>query len=240
MSKIYVVATPIGNLGDITQRAIETLGQVDFILAEDTRVTKKLLSHLGISKPVERLDDNISEARISSILASAKGKEVALVTDAGTPNISDPGWRLVAAATEKKFEIIPIPGASALTTSRSITHFPTQSFIFVGFPPAKRKREKFFSHTLEQELVVVMYESPHRIIKTLANIANLSPRREALVAKELTKIHERLGRGGVQAIYEQRNSLAEREQRGEYVVVRNATKLLKSKKDIRMARIKII
>lgn len=222
IGKIYIVATPIGNLKDITLRAIETLKSVDIIFAEDTRVTRKLLSHLDIQKPIERFDENISPERIDNLINMVSGgKNAALTTDAGTPNISDPGWKLVQKAVEIGIEIVAIPGASALTSLISISHFSLAEFVFVGFPPAKKGREKFFNSVADEPRAVILYESTHRILKTLESLANTVPEREIIIAKELTKIYERVWRGLVKDINEQFKLLKKEELKGEFVIALN-------------------
>jgi len=219
MGKIYVVATPIGNLADITLRAIEILKGVDIVYAEDTRVTRKLLSYLGIQKSIERFDDNVSESRTRSLIRIVQdGKDVALVSDAGTPNISDPGWKLVRAAIEQGIEVFPIPGPSALAAIVSIAHFSLNQFVFLGFPPHKKGRKKFFTGIAEEKRPVILYESTHRIVKTLQELALSVPTREIIIAKELTKIYERVWRGSVREIHEHFQRLTKKELKGEFVI----------------------
>lgn len=222
---LHIVATPIGNLGDISERAKQILGEVSLVLAEDTRVAKKLLAHLNVSKPVERFDANASDEYAEELAKRVvKEKSVALVSDAGTPNISDPGWRIIRPAIEAGVGVVPVPGPSALTAALSLAHFPINSFVFLGFPPAKKKRQAFFKNIAEEERVVALYESPHRIEKTLTQLAEETPQREALVAKELTKMYERTWRGPIGDIAEEFATLKEQEKKGEYVIVLSSLK----------------
>lgn len=186
MKNLYIVATPIGNLKDITLRALEVLRSVNVILAEDTRVTRKLLSHYGISKPVVRYLPGKDFSRFENI---------ALVTDAGTPSISDPGTNLIRDLSKKNFEIVAIPGASALAAVISISDINLSEFLFLAFPPAKKGRRKFFEMVSRSEAPVILFESPHRILKTLKELYEFSGERYVNVGRELTKIHEEVFRG---------------------------------------------
>jgi len=227
METIYIVATPIGNLKDITLRALETLKEVDLILCEDTRQTLKLLSHYGISKPLVSYFQHSKISKIDYIIDQLKkGKKMALVTDAGTPGISDPGSKLVEiiSAQLPTCQIIPIPGPSALTAGLSISGFPTDKFVFMGFPPAKKGREKFFKKVLDAEYPVVFYESVHRILKTLSELNKMfmlyTPccMLHVVVCRELTKKFETIYRGDISEIISQlekdRNQL-----KGEFVII---------------------
>lgn len=192
---LSVVATPIGNLGDITLRAVETLKEADAIACEDTRVTAKLLARFDISKPLliyHAQSGRLAANRILALLA--EGKRVALVTDAGTPGISDPGSALVSLVKERLGEdvrIEAIPGPSALTAALSIAGIPTNEFIFIGFLPHKKGRQTAFKEIAEESRTVVFYESPHRIMKALESLAQTLPEsRRVVVLRELTKIHE--------------------------------------------------
>lgn len=217
--KLYIVATPIGNLGDITFRAIETLKSVDFILCEDTRVTKKLLDHYQIDKKTisyHQHSDYKKTREIIDLLNS--GKNLALVTDAGTPGISDPGNLLISDLLKNHItEIIPIPGAAAITAALSVSGFPTDKFLFLGFPPHKNKRQKFFKEAAEADFTVAFYESGHRILKCLRELKEyLDPKKQLLVGRELTKQFETIYRGNIDEIMEQM-----KEERGEFVVIIN-------------------
>ena len=171
MSNLFIIASPIGNLQDFSFRALETLKQVDLILCEDTRVTRKLLDRYQIKKPVLSYHQHSKLQRIDYILdLLEKGKNLALISDAGTPGVSDPGNLLIKEVVEKleeKVKIIPIPGPSAVITAASISGFPMDKFLFLGFPPQKRKRQKFFKEVIESKYPVIFYESPYRILKTL-------------------------------------------------------------------------
>jgi 16S rRNA (cytidine1402-2'-O)-methyltransferase len=207
MSKLYIVATPIGNLSDITIRAIDTLKAVDFILAEDTRVTKRLLAHYDIQTPVISYPADDRKDKIQKFIEMLEaGKNLALVTDAGTPGISDPGSELVKAIRNQgpslisrtdleEIEVVPIPGASALTAALSASGLNTSEFIFLGFLPHKKGRETLFKEIGEAERTVVFYESPHRILKTLESLVKFAPNKKVMIARELTKMFEQFVNG---------------------------------------------
>lgn len=221
---LYIVATPIGNLGDVTKRAIETLGTVDLIAAEDTRVTGKLMLHLNIHKPFLSYHQQSSDAKKHNILLKLlEGKNVALVTDAGTPGISDPGNELIAfiLGAEPNIKVVPIPGPSALTAALSICGFNVSKFTFLGFVPKKGKR-KIFGAAKESGIPFVFFESPHRIVKTLEELGEVvGEERKVFVGQELTKLYERSLRGTiaeVKEILESERAEAGRV-RGEIVVV---------------------
>ena len=170
MGTLYIVATPIGNLEDITLRALRALKEADAILCEDTRVTTKLLSHFGIAKPLISYHQHSRLQKTEQILQLLReGKNLALVSDAGTPGISDPGSVLINLALQQSNPptVIPVPGASALTALASVVGFPMDRFLFLGFPPAKKGRKTFFEKVAASEYPVVLYESPYRIIRTL-------------------------------------------------------------------------
>lgn len=191
---LYVVGTPIGNLNDITLRALATLKEVQLILCEDTRVTRRLLDHFGIRTPTMSYHQHSGHGRMQEILhLLEEGKHVALVTDAGTPGISDPGNELIQQLTmsNKQLTIIPIPGSSAMTAALSICGFPTDKCIFLGFPPHKKKRKKFFEEVRDAAHTVVFYESCHRIKKSLHELGELlSADRQVCICRELTKKFE--------------------------------------------------
>lgn len=215
---LYIVATPIGNLGDITFRAIETLKQADLILCEDTRVTKGLLIHFDITTPTMSYHQHSTMIDVRKIEALLnEGKNIALVTDAGTPGISDPGNLLIQQLTNnnKQLTIVPIPGASAVIAALSISGFPTDKYIFMGFPPHKNKRVKYFQEVADSEYTVVFYESSHRIVKAIENMkAVLSEDRELCICRELTKKFETIYRGTVKEISE-----IDMSEKGEFVVI---------------------
>mgnify|MGYP002381592061 CR=1 FL=1 len=195
---LYVVATPIGNLRDITLRALDVLKQADMVLAEDTRVTAKLLQAFGLSAKLERHDEHAAErARPKAMALLAEGGRVALVSDAGTPLISDPGYRLVREAAAAGVNVVPIPGASALLAGLSAAGLPTDRFLFVGFPPPKSAaRRTFLAEFAGVRATLVFFEGGSRLADTLADMASvLGPEREAVVAREITKLYETFYRG---------------------------------------------
>lgn len=193
----YVVATPIGNLKDITLRALETLRAVDYILAEDTRVTLKLLNHYGIQKPLISYREEIHRRVLPRVVTFLReDKKVALVTDAGAPAIDDPGASIVAALRAQGFEnVVPIPGSSAVTTAFSVAGIAAQQFFFAGFSPPKKKRKKFFEDLAKRKEPIILFESPHRLLKTLQDLKETNSDRQLIVFKELTKIYERSWHG---------------------------------------------
>lgn len=210
---IYIVATPIGNLKDITLRALETLKSVDLILCEDTRVTLKLLNHFEIKKPVLSYHQHSDFKKTEEIIDLLKqGKKIALVCDAGTPGISDPGGRLIEEIIAFA-DVVPVPGVSAITTAISIAGISMDKFVFMGFPPIKNKRNKYFESINASEYPVVLYESSHRILKTLKDILN-NP--EVIVFRELTKSFETVYRGKAEDILKQ---LEKEGPKGEFVVI---------------------
>jgi 16S rRNA (cytidine1402-2'-O)-methyltransferase len=196
---LSIVATPIGNLEDITLRALRVLKEVDYVLCEDTRVTGNLLKHYGIETRTRRYDAHASEGVHDAIIRDlTEGKHIALVSDAGTPGVSDPGVFLVAKVRELVPEAIieAIPGASALTAAFSIAGVAGNEFAFLGFVPQKKGRETFFKSLEEYDLPVIFYESPHRIMKTLASLAQyLKETTVVTVAREITKLHEEVVQG---------------------------------------------
>jgi len=223
MSTLYVVATPIGNLEDLTFRALRILKEVDFILCEDTRTTKKLLEHYGIKTQTLSYHQHSRLQKIEYIIQLLeRGKNLALVSDAGTPGISDPGNKLISLIVEKlkNVKIIPIPGASAGITAASISGFPTDKFVFMGFPPAKKKRKKFFEEILNSKYPVVFYESPYRILKTLnelkENFQVSGFGFQVMVCRELTKKFETVYRGTIEEVIKQ---IEKDIIKGEFVVI---------------------
>ncbi|BCX89069.1 16S rRNA (cytidine1402-2'-O)-methyltransferase [Methylomarinovum tepidoasis] len=192
---LYVVATPIGNLGDISERALATLRQADLIASEDTRHSQQLLSRYGISTPVTALHDHNERTRIDDILDRLRaGSDVALVSDAGTPLINDPGFLLVRAAHEAGIRVSPVPGPCAAIAALSAAGLPTDRFAFEGFPPrTSSARRRFFEALRDEPRTLVFYESCHRILPCLEDLAaTFPPQRRLVIAKELTKVHERL------------------------------------------------
>lgn len=227
MSKLSVVATPIGNLGDITLRALETLKQVDFIICEDTRVTKRLLSHYNINKPTISYHSHSEQDKKDEILAILKnGSNLALVTDAGTPGISDPGLQLVSYLRDQlkqeivsgDFKIESIPGPSALTASISIAGVPCADFLFLGFLPHKKGRETLFREIAQSERTVIFYESPHRITKTLDSLEKFCPQKKVTITRELTKIYEEVVSGNAMEVKDYFDKNKEKI-KGEFVVL---------------------
>ncbi|MBU2109632.1 16S rRNA (cytidine(1402)-2'-O)-methyltransferase [Patescibacteria group bacterium] len=195
---LYVVATPIGNLEDITLRALRILREADFIACEDTRVTKKLLSHFKINTLAISYHQHSRLTKIDWIIQQLKsGKSIALVTDAGTPGISDPGNILISECAKNKIKIVPIPGPSALTALASVSGINMQKFIFMAFPPHKKGREKFFKEITATKYPVIYYESPHRLVKNLELLASFKKNASIIVGRELTKMFEEIIRGTV-------------------------------------------
>ncbi len=195
--KLFLVPTPIGNLDDITLRAIKVLKDVDVILAEDTRNTGVLLKHLEISKPLMAHHAHNEHAAIAGVIKMLDaGKKLALVSDAGTPGISDPGFLLVKACLQNGYEVETLPGATAFVPALVNSGFPTDRFVFEGFLPHKKGRQTRFKQMAEEDRTIVLYESPHRIIKTLEQIIEfIDPNRPLMLAREISKLHEQMHRG---------------------------------------------
>ncbi len=220
---LYVVATPIGNLEDITLRALRILNEVDLILCEDTRETKKLLQRHVIDKPTMSYHAQSKLSKVNTIIEILKeGKSLALVSDAGTPTISDPGCMLVdqlRAHFGEQINILPIPGPSAVLSALSVSGFPASEFVFLGFLPHKKGRETLFKEIAISKRTIVFYESPHRMEKTLASLAeHLEPERRLLVSREITKIHEEHVRGTLLDVVEYFQAHPDHI-RGEFVIV---------------------
>lgn len=194
---LYIVATPIGNLEDITYRAVRILGEVDLIAAEDTRHSLKLLNHFNISKSLTSYFDHNQQFKGERILNALRlGKNVALISDAGTPCISDPGYNLVRDAVAEGIPVVPIPGACAAITALAGSGLPSDNFTFAGFPPARQgKRRAFLTEMSTLPGTLVLYEAPHRLTDTLADIREVMGERQVVVARELTKIYEEFIRG---------------------------------------------
>lgn len=196
--RLFVVSLPIGNLSDITLRAIATLREADYVLAEDTRTTRRVLDHYRIETPFfSSLYEGSEDGRVAGVLDLLRsGKDVALVSDAGTPLVSDPGFPLVRAAVQAGIDVIPIPGASAVLAALVAAGLPSDRFAFEGSLPRKRgHREELFARLAREPRTTVAYESSHRLLETLALLARALPEREIVVARELTKIHEEFVRG---------------------------------------------
>jgi 16S rRNA (cytidine1402-2'-O)-methyltransferase len=215
---LYIVATPIGNLSDITFRAVETLKTVDAVACEDTRRTEKLLSHLGVSRPMIRYDEHTHEFSSRKIIDQLRaGKTLALVSDAGTPAVSDPGARLVAEVTAAGIPVIPIPGPSAVATAMSASGFSGDGFVFLGFLPRRPGRaRRLLQEALGLGKTVLFFESPFRARESLEMIASLAPASRVAAARELTKIHEEFLRGSPLEVLE---LLKTRPEKGEFVIL---------------------
>ncbi|MCK4918903.1 MAG: 16S rRNA (cytidine(1402)-2'-O)-methyltransferase [Candidatus Pacebacteria bacterium] len=220
MSNIYIIATPIGNLEDITLRALRVMKEVDLILCEDTRHTKRLLNRYEIKAETMSYHQHSKIAKIDKIVELIEiGKNLALVSDAGTPGISDPGNMLIKYLVENKIniKIIPIPGPSAVISALSISGFPTDNFLFLGFAPHKKGRQTFFKNIATEKRTVVFYESPHRISKALNSMQEFFPEKEIVVCRELTKIFETIYRGKAEEI--KKILTADNQVKGEFVIV---------------------
>ncbi|MCL6506041.1 MAG: 16S rRNA (cytidine(1402)-2'-O)-methyltransferase [Bryobacteraceae bacterium] len=216
---LYLVATPIGNLEDITLRALRVLRQADLIACEDTRQTRKLLDHYGISRPLVSYHEHNERRRAKELLARLEtGASVALVSDAGTPLISDPGYRLVEAARDAGIAVVPVPGPSAVVAALTASGLPADTFHFAGFLPARRsERLRTLASLRNEPATLVFYEAPHRILDTLADVEETFGPRRMVLARELTKIHEEFLRGTAAQI---RQVLSERPSiRGEITLV---------------------
>ena len=217
--KLYIVSTPIGNLEDITLRALRILREVDLIACEDTRVTKKLLSHYQIQKPLTSYHEHNEKVKAEELVELLEsGKSIALVSDAGTPGVSDPGYRLVKLASEKGIEVIPIPGASAAIAALSVSGLPTSSFAFFGFlPKTDKKKREFLEEIREHTQTLIFYESPHRVLKTLLSILETLGGRQVSVSRELTKMFEETVRESISKVIQ---ILGERKEiKGEFTIV---------------------
>jgi 16S rRNA (cytidine1402-2'-O)-methyltransferase len=215
---LYVVSTPIGNLEDITLRALRVLREVDLIAAEDTRRTRQLLTHYGIRKPLISYHDFNRRMREKTLLQELReGKSIALVTDAGTPGISDPGEELVLGAIQESIPLIPIPGPAALISALSVSGLPTESFLFYGFLPSRAAaRKKWLASLKDRPETLVFYESPRRVGSLLQDAAQILGDRRVVVAREMTKVYEEVYRGSVSEVLER---LGEEEVKGEVTII---------------------
>jgi 16S rRNA (cytidine1402-2'-O)-methyltransferase len=214
---LYLVATPIGNLEDITYRAIKVLSSVDLIAAEDTRKTKILLDHYNIDKPMMSYYSYNEQIRAPQLIEKLlAGQSIALVSDAGTPGISDPAFHIVQQALQNNIPIIPIPGPSAFLSALIVSGLPTDKFVFEGFIPQKKGRKTKFESLKSEFRTIVIYESPHRIFKTLSDIQSYLGNRHVVVARELTKKFEEIVRGPIQSVLAE---MSKKQPRGEYVVI---------------------
>lgn len=221
LGKLFIVATPIGNLEDITLRAIRILKEADLILCEDTRVTKKLLDRYEIQKPLLSYHHHSKISRVEKIVEHLEnGKNLALVSDAGTPGISDPGNELIEQLTKAQpsSEVIPIPGASAVAAIASVAGINMSKFLFLGFPPHKKGRETFFRGVAEAKYPIIYFESPHRFLKNLELLAKFKPDAKLIVGRELTKMFEELKRGNISEILEYYKN-NENIIKGEFVII---------------------
>lgn len=228
---LFIVATPIGNLEDITFRAVRVLKDVDLIAAEDTRKTRILLTKYGISRPLTSYHDHNKERQADKIMQELEGgRSVALVSDAGTPSISDPGYYLINLALQRDVPVIPVPGVSAVITSLSVSGLPSDRFCFEGFLPRKPglRRQRILS-LKDEERTIVFYESPYRITTTLQDFLEMCGDRWVVVARELTKVFEEVVRGPISTLLQEMQA---RRRRGEFTVLvasaRHSEKLLSS------------
>jgi 16S rRNA (cytidine1402-2'-O)-methyltransferase len=233
---LYVVATPIGNLEDITHRALRVLRDVDIIACEDTRHTRKLLNHYGIKTKVTSYHDhNERERTVELLKALASGANVAIVSDAGTPSISDPGFRLVSEAGAQDIPVVALPGATALIAALVASGLPTDEFFFAGFLPARSgARRVRLAELRELPATLIFYEAPHRIAATLRDALDMLGERAAVVARELTKIHEEIARGRLSELAERFSS--EEKARGEIVLLIDRTPIESELKNAGQAR----
>ncbi len=204
LGTLYIVSTPIGNLEDITLRALKILKEVDLIAAEDTRRTKKLLNYYQIKTPLTSYFEHTSFKKAQSLISQLKrGKDIALVSEAGTPTISDPGYKLTKLAIENHIQVVPIPGVTALISALSASGLPTNSFIFEGFIPRKSgKRRNFFLSLKDQQRTLILYESPRRLLSTLKDLLEVLGDRKIAIARELTKVFEEIIRGKTSEVIE--------------------------------------
>ncbi len=224
MSKLFVVGTPIGNLDDISGRALEVFSNVDLILAEDTRVTQKILNNFEIKTSVKRYNEHSPEKIFEKVTELFKqNKSVALVSDSGMPGISDPGGKLVEYVQKniKGVGILVVPGPSAVTSALAVSGMPANEFTFLGYPPAKNKRQKFFKKVAGVEITpVVLYESPHRFLKTLRQLEEfVGEEREVFVGREMTKMYEEYFRGSIKEALYYFGEKGEGKVKGEFVIV---------------------
>lgn len=215
---LYIVATPIGNLEDVTLRALRLLKEVDLIAAEDTRHTRKLLDHYGIATPLTSCHEHNEKTKARDLVARLeRGENVALVSDAGTPTLSDPGYRLVRQAVEAGVNVVPVPGPSALTAALGASGLPTDRFVFEGFLPAKkRERRERLNRLREETRTLVFYEAPHRIKESLADLLEILGDRELVLGREITKVYEEFIRGRLSEVIVR---VGHKEPRGEMTLV---------------------
>ncbi|MCX7797445.1 MAG: 16S rRNA (cytidine(1402)-2'-O)-methyltransferase [Melioribacter sp.] len=216
-AEIFVIATPIGNLSDITLRALEILKQVDFVVCEDTRVTKILFDHYNIKKRFVVVNAKNEARQVNEIIKEIKkGNSCALVSDAGTPLISDPGSKLINEAIKNEIKIIPVPGPSAITAALSVSGLPSSSFVFEGFLPQKKGRQKKLSELSNEKRTIVLFESPYRIQNLLEELNKYMPERQVIVCRELTKKFEEIWRGTPNKLL---SEIKDKTIKGEFVVI---------------------
>ena len=214
---LYLVATPIGNLQDISPRALDVLRAADVIAAEDTRTSRVLLDHYGISRPLVSYHSYNEQRRAPQLLERLRnGGSIAVITDAGTPGISDPAWTIVRAAIDAGLPVVPIPGPTALIAALIVSGLPTDRFVYEGFLPVKKGRKTRLEGLRSEERTIVLYESPHRIERTLRDLQSALGERRVAVARELTKKFEEVVRGTLSEVLE---AVTKKGPRGEYVVV---------------------
>ena len=217
LGKLFVVGTPIGNLADITYRAIDVLNNVEFIFAEDTRVSKKLLNHYSIDKKIYSYHDYSRDSEVINLInILVDGSNVALISDAGTPTISDPGYRLIRKCIKKGIDVIPIPGPSAVTAALSVAGLPSDSFTFIGFLPQKKGRVKKIEQLNDIENTIIVFESPHRILKTLNQFLEILGNRQVVIGRELTKLYEEIIRGNLKEVIQR---ISDKSLKGEIVIM---------------------
>ena len=217
IGRLYVVATPVGNLSDMTFRAVEILKTLDFVAAEDTRTSSVLLKHYSISKPMVSFHSHSAADRSKELVRRfLRGESAALITDAGTPGISDPGYTLVRDAVAEGVDVVPVPGPTAFVAALSASGLRMDRFIFEGFLPLKKGRQKKLHQLSSEKRTIIFYESPHRIEKTLRELAEHFGERKCVVAREISKIHESFYRGTFQEVLEM---MGQGERRGEFVVI---------------------
>jgi len=214
---LYVVGTPIGNLEDISLRALRILGEVDLIAAEDTRRTRKLLTHYGIKTPLTSYHEHNKLTKLDELLCTLQQKDVALVSEAGMPGLSDPGYELITGAIARGIPVVPVPGPSALITALVVSGLPTDSFLYLGFLPRRRKeRRQLLASVAGERHTLVAFEAPHRLRSSLADLKDVLGDRRIALARELTKMYEEVWRGGVsQAL----DHFEENPPRGEFTLV---------------------
>jgi len=203
MGTLYVVGTPIGNLEDITLRALRILSEVSLIAAEDTRRARKLLNHYGIHKPLVSYHEYSGEGRVRKLLKALQKGDVALISDAGMPGLSDPGYSLIKAAIEAGIPVVPVPGPSALVSALVVSGLPTNLFLYLGFlPRTPSKRRRILEQARNQPYTIVLFEAPHRLLESLDELLEVLGNRPIAVARELTKLHEEIWRGTIEEAIE--------------------------------------